>query len=1020
MKIQASQRFFSILAYRRFVRASRRLSLPTVLAAAFVTGRSVQAANTSHTINSGASGNVSDGTQYSAGGAPSSTTAGDILQDPSASAGFTLTVDVPVTIGTIKLNAGGNHTGTFSAGAGSFALDNTGGTVTNSFGNLDASIAETANAGSLTIGANIVAANSTLDIGTTQIGTVSITGNITASTSTTLYLRQNATQTSSTIVDTISGNIGATGSAIAINNASSGGGGNTKDQFTLSGTIGGASGIGAAVTITNAATGTSPFTISGALGASVSSITQNSGTSSMTLSGTSAGFAGTTSIQAGTLTLGGATVLADSAVTLSNTAGATLNVATASTIGSLTGGGTTGGNVTLGATLTTGGLNTNTTYSGTVSSTGGLIKVGTGTLTLNGTNTYTGTTSVNNGTLALDFTAASAPTTGNGILGNTTAGALSMGGGTLSILGATAASTQTFASTAVSSGGNVISAAPTAGGAIPTVNLGTLTGSASGLVRFNGAIYNSGASSGTTLGGTTVAATATYNATANTGTAGIISSSTSSPAAGYATVGAYDWAAISTGIAGTAQAGTVEGGSQIAGFYTTTNSLSTTSTFGTNIDLTASQTMFGNANVSGSYSTVRFNANAAITLTAARATGASVVGGLLVTPNVGLNNTTFAPNTGQSQLVFEASRSSNGATGLTVWQNDTQGELLVNAVYANGASSAATASYTQGGPGTVLLSAVNTYTGVTYLDGGATVINAFSGIGGGATPATLATLTLGGGTLVGSGGAVSTDFNSGVLRPVLLNPSGGGLAATTGSTLTVGGVISGTGPLTIGTGTLTGTGAGTANTTAVIGNGTVFLTGANTYTGATSVSAGTLFVNGNIGATATPAAAVTVSTGATLGGTGMLTVTSANVVGSLTPGAAVGATTGALTLNTTNGLTLSGGLVIGISGAGGTSISTNNLLTLSGATLMVNGTLNGTSNYDIANYGTLSGTFAGFTAPAGYTIDYTGTSFGTSDIELDVTAVPEPSTWAASLIFLGGVMVQQRRRLKSLFGGFGA
>lgn len=75
----------------------------------------------------------------------------------------------------------------------------------------------------------------------------------------------------------------------------------------------------------------------------------------------------------------------------------------------LTSGGMTAGSIegagdyVLGAnTLTTGSLNTSTQVDGVISGTGGgLTKVGTGTLTLTGTNTYTGATTISAGTLAL-------------------------------------------------------------------------------------------------------------------------------------------------------------------------------------------------------------------------------------------------------------------------------------------------------------------------------------------------------------------------------------------------------------------------------------------------------------------------------------------------------------------------------------------------------------------------------------------------------------------------------------------
>jgi autotransporter-associated beta strand protein len=75
------------------------------------------------------------------------------------------------------------------------------------------------------------------------------------------------------------------------------------------------------------------------------------------------------------------------------------------TIGSLSGtGNVTNSNINL-ATLTTGADNTSTTFSGTISDGAGglaLTKIGTGTLTLTGSNTYSGATTINGGTLEVD------------------------------------------------------------------------------------------------------------------------------------------------------------------------------------------------------------------------------------------------------------------------------------------------------------------------------------------------------------------------------------------------------------------------------------------------------------------------------------------------------------------------------------------------------------------------------------------------------------------------------------------
>jgi autotransporter-associated beta strand protein len=194
-------------------------------------------------------------------------------------------------------------------------------------------------------------------------------------------------------------------------------GGTALNNLTLPGTVN----LGGA-TRTITANGTGVLTLSGII--SNGGLTK-SGTGTLKLTGTNT-HSGTTTISAGTLqagaAAGGQAFGNGSAVTLADTAGATLNLNSFSqTIGSLAGGGTTGGNVTLGAnaTLTTGGNDTSTSYEGIISGTGtsGLTKTGNGTLSLNGTNTYTGATAIDAGTLLV-----------NGSLG---AGAVTVNGGDL-------------------------------------------------------------------------------------------------------------------------------------------------------------------------------------------------------------------------------------------------------------------------------------------------------------------------------------------------------------------------------------------------------------------------------------------------------------------------------------------------------------------------------------------------------------------------------------------------------------
>ena len=107
---------------------------------------------------------------------------------------------------------------------------------------------------------------------------------------------------------------------------------------------------------------------------------------------------GTTQVSAGTLTVSGSGRLSDStAVTVDS--GAVYNVAVSDTVASIAG----AGSITLGSnTLTSGGSDASTTFSGVISGTNGnIIKAGTGTLTLSGANTYTGTTTINAGDLTV-------------------------------------------------------------------------------------------------------------------------------------------------------------------------------------------------------------------------------------------------------------------------------------------------------------------------------------------------------------------------------------------------------------------------------------------------------------------------------------------------------------------------------------------------------------------------------------------------------------------------------------------
>ena len=152
-------------------------------------------------------------------------------------------------------------------------------------------------------------------------------------------------------------------------------------------------------------------TLGGTIGG-VGGLTKSGG-GTLTLSGAST-YTGTTNVNVGTLRAGATNSFSpNSAVIVAS--GATLDLnGLNQTIGSLAG----VGNVTLGlATLTAGNDNTSTTFSGLISGTGGLVKIGAGTLTLTGANTYTGPTIVSGGMLQVGNGGTVGNIVGNGSFG---------------------------------------------------------------------------------------------------------------------------------------------------------------------------------------------------------------------------------------------------------------------------------------------------------------------------------------------------------------------------------------------------------------------------------------------------------------------------------------------------------------------------------------------------------------------------------------------------------------------------
>jgi autotransporter-associated beta strand protein len=132
------------------------------------------------------------------------------------------------------------------------------------------------------------------------------------------------------------------------------------------------------------------------------------GSGTLVLSVANNSYAGGSVINAGTVQTDIANALpAAGAVTLANAAGAMLNLnGYDQTIGTLAGGGTNGGNISLGAATLTVSQTGSGTFGGVISGTGGFSKGGSGTLTLSGSNAYAGATAVNAGTLLVNGTSA--------------------------------------------------------------------------------------------------------------------------------------------------------------------------------------------------------------------------------------------------------------------------------------------------------------------------------------------------------------------------------------------------------------------------------------------------------------------------------------------------------------------------------------------------------------------------------------------------------------------------------------
>ena len=172
------------------------------------------------------------------------------------------------------------------------------------------------------------------------------------------------------------------------------------------------------------------------------------------------------------------------------------------------------------------------------------------------------------------------------------------------------------------------------------------------------------------------------------------------------------------------------------------------------------------------------------------------------------------------------------------------------------------------------------------------------------------------------------------------------------------------------------------------GSGTQTLSGTNNYGGTTTVSGGTLLINGDQSAAT---GAVTVENTATLGGNGSIGgATTVAAGGTLAPGA-VGVVD---LLDITDSATITGTLACDVSGATTDQITVAGDLTLSGP-LSINQVAPATpGTYVIATYsGNRSGTFNVTSLPSGYSVNYDDAN---NEVELVIAAPGGYAAWASS------------------------
>ena len=681
-----------------------------------------------------------------------------------------------------------------------------------------------------------------------------------------------------------------------------------------------------------------------------------------------------------------------------------------------------GSSLNLGANTLTLGSSGNTTFSGAISGTGSLVKQGTGTFALAGTNTYTGMTTVNAGELDVNALAGNV-TIGDGVGGANSDILKLLPGGTLPttavilINGSSGkldlnGNSRTVAS--IADAGTV-----TAGGSSLNLGAGTLTVNTTTSGTFSGAITGTGGITKQGTGTLVLAGTSTYSGTTTlsagtlsigsntalgTGTLVLNANGVSLAAAGGPwTIGnavtvsrnfsfnSTDSLTLSGPVTLTGNRQVTIGSSgvlTISGVISNSGNRSLTKLGTGTLALNGANT-FSNGLILSAGTVIVGNNAAAGTGTLSLGTGTIQAGvaGITLPNAVTLSgNTTFS---GTQNLNFSGAANLSGSRILTVLNPST----TFSGVISGGGN-----LITKAGAGTLTLSGTNTFGGGLTITNGTVVLDSNAAAGTG-------TITVGDVLTTSTSPAslfLSATAGRTVTNPISVPVGSTGLRTIGGLNTT--GVNTFSGTVSLGTNlTLTEPAGGTLSFTGVVsgaggltktGAGIVSLGNANTFTGATLVSAGTLAyvasnaigtgsvtVNGgslDMGANrADSVGAVTLQNGSILGtGTSTLTSTSGFAVQSGTVSAILAGavnltkdTSGTVTLsaaNTYSGTTTvnAGTLAYGVSNALGVGV-----LTVNGGTLdMGTGRTDSVGAVTLTSGSILGGAGSVLTSTSGFTL----------------------------------------------------